>query len=93
MLLLIIYALLTGSNLISLFLGLPYHSFFTPLLTLFAFSFAILHGWQNLSWKQTLLLLALTFGISLLFECVGVATGWLARSIDLKQRLLQSLFS
>jgi putative membrane protein len=42
---------------------------------LIAFSFAILHGSQNLGWKQTLLLLALTFTISLLFECVGVATG------------------
>ena len=74
--LLIIYALLTFYTLLSPFLGLPYHTFFTPLLTLLAFSFAILHGLQNLGWKQTLLLLVLTFGISLLFECVGVATGW-----------------
>jgi carotene biosynthesis associated membrane protein len=74
-LILIIYALLTVYTLVSLFLGLPYHSIFTPLLTLLAFSFAILHGGQNLGWKQTLLLLVLTFAISLLFECVGVATG------------------
>ena len=74
--LLIIYALLTTYTLVSLYLGVPYHPFFTPLLTLLAFSFAILHGWQNLGWKQTLLLLLLTFAISLLFECVGVATGW-----------------
>lgn len=74
--LLIIYALLTIYTLLSPFLGLPYHPFFTPLLTLLAFCFALLHGSQNLGWKSTLLLLALTFAISLLFECVGVATGW-----------------
>jgi putative membrane protein len=74
--LLIIYALLTFYTLLSPFLGLPYHPLFTPLLTLLAFSFAILHASQNLGWKQMLLLLALTFGISLLFESVGVATGW-----------------
>jgi uncharacterized membrane protein len=70
-----IYALLIGFNLLSLALGLPYHAFFTPVLTLLAFTFAILHGSQYLGWKQTLLLLILTFAISLLFECVGVATG------------------
>ena len=74
--LLIIYALLTPYTVMSPFLGLPYHPFFTPLLTLLAFSFAILHGSQSLGWKHTLLLLVLTFAISLLFECVGVATGW-----------------
>jgi putative membrane protein len=74
---LILYALLTLYTLIGPSLGLPYHPFFTPLLTLFAFSFALLHGSQNLGWKHTLLLLGLTFSISLLFECVGVATGWI----------------
>ena len=74
--LLIIYALLTFYTLLSPFLGLPYHPFFTPLLTLLAFCFALLHGSQSLGWKPTLLLLVLTFAISLLFESVGVATGW-----------------
>jgi uncharacterized membrane protein len=74
--LLILYALLTFYTLLSPFLGLPYHPVFTPLLTLLAFTFALLHGTQNLGWKHTLLLLLLTFAISLLFECVGVATGW-----------------
>ncbi len=75
-LILIIYALLTAYTLVSLFVGVPYHSFFTPLLTLLAFIFAILHSCQNLGWKQALLLLVLTFAVSLLFECMGVATGW-----------------
>jgi len=74
-LVLIIYILLTVYTLVSLFIGIPYHPFFTPLLTLLAFVFALLHGSQNLGWKHTLLLLALTFGVSLLFESVGVATG------------------
>ncbi len=73
---LIIYALLTSYSLISLLVGIPYHSFFTPLLTLLAFIFALLHSYLNLGWKQAALLLALTFAVSLLFECVGVATGW-----------------
>ncbi len=73
---LVLYVLLTSYTLVSLFVGLPYHNFFTPLLTLLAFVFAILHSYQNLGWKQALLLLVLTFGVSLLFECVGVATGW-----------------
>ena len=72
-----LYALLTAYTLVSLLFGVTYQPFFTPLLTLLAFSFAVLHGWQNLGWKQTLLLLALTFAISLLFESVGVATGWI----------------
>ena len=75
-LLLTIYVLLTIYTLVSLFIGVPYHSFLTPLLTLLAFSFALLHSYQNLGWKHALLLLALTFGVSLLFESVGVATGW-----------------
>ncbi len=75
-LVLIIYALLTAYSLASLFAGLPYHSFFTPLLTLLAFIFAILHSYQNLGWKHALVLLGLTFAVSLLFECVGVSTGW-----------------
>ena len=75
-LILIIYALLTAYTLVNLFIGIPYHPFFTPLLTLLGFSFALLHGSQNLGWRRTLMLLVLTFTISLLFESVGVATGW-----------------
>jgi uncharacterized membrane protein len=74
-LILILFALLTIYNLVSLYAGVPYQPFFTPLLTVLAFTFAVQHGSQNLGWKRTLLLLLLTFGISLLFECVGVATG------------------
>jgi uncharacterized membrane protein len=74
-LILVIYALLTIYKLVSMYVGVPYQPFFTPLLTLLAFTFALQHGSQNLGWKRMLLLLVLTFAISLLFECVGVATG------------------
>jgi len=74
-LILIIFVLLTIYNIVSMYAGVPYQPFFTPLLTLLAFTFAVQHGSQNLGWKHTLLLLVLTFAISLLFECVGVATG------------------
>jgi uncharacterized membrane protein len=74
-LILAVFIALTIYNLVSLYAGMPYQPFFTPLLTVLAFTFAIQHGSQNLGWKRTLLLLLLTFTISLLFECVGVATG------------------
>jgi uncharacterized membrane protein len=74
-LILAVFIVLTIYNLVSLYAGMPYQPFFTPLLTVLAFTFAIQHGSQNLGWKRTLLLLFLTFTISLLFECVGVATG------------------
>jgi uncharacterized membrane protein len=47
----------------------------TTLMTVLAFTFALLHGSVRLGWGRTLLLVGLTFGISLLFESVGVATG------------------
>jgi uncharacterized membrane protein len=43
---------------------------------LLTFLFALLHSADRLGWKHSLLLMGLTFTISLLFECVGVATGW-----------------
>jgi uncharacterized membrane protein len=72
---LVIYTILIIYTLVSLVIGVAYHPTFTPVLTLLAFSFALLHGWQNMGWKRTLLLFILTFGISLLFETVGVSTG------------------
>ena len=47
----------------------------TPITTLTGFSFALLHASQRLGWKKALILLAFVFGVSLLFESVGVATG------------------
>ncbi len=49
----------------------------TTMLTVLAFTFALLHGAVSLGWGRILLLVGLTFGISLLFESVGVATGYI----------------
>jgi putative membrane protein len=73
--LLLVYALLTAYTLVGGFFGVRYQPFFTPLLTLLAFLFALLHAGQRLGWGRSLLLLGLTFGVSLLFESVGVTTG------------------
>jgi putative membrane protein len=48
-----------------------------PLLTLNAFIFAVVHAQISLGWSRALLLLGLTFGVSLLYESVGVVTGWI----------------
>lgn len=49
--------------------------FVIPLVTLLSFTFALLHGNEHFGWKRNLLLLGLTFAISLVFECLGVKTG------------------
>jgi uncharacterized membrane protein len=74
--LLVVYGALVAYTTVSALLGYRTHPFFTPLLSLLSFSFALLHGSVRLGWRKALLLLALTFSISLLFESVGVATGW-----------------
>lgn len=73
--LLLIYAALSAYTVLGGFFGVRYNPLFTPLLTLFAFTFALVHGTQRMGWRRALLLLSLTFGVSLLFESVGVATG------------------
>ncbi len=73
--LLIFYALLTVYPIISLAFGMTPMGILTPITTLVGFAFALLHAGQRLGWERALRLLALVFGISLLFESVGVATG------------------
>lgn len=73
--LLAIYAVLTAYLVVDYFFANRYRAIFTPLMTLLAFTFALLHGSQRMGWRRTLLLLGVTFGVSLLFESVGVATG------------------
>ena len=73
--LLIVYAALTVYTVASGFLGQRYQPFFTPLLSLLAFLFALLHASLRIGPRRGLLLLILTFSVSLLFESVGVLTG------------------
>ncbi len=66
--LLVLYALLT-----------VYSAFGRPLVQLAPLvgsAFALLHAGQREGWRGALRLLLLVFGVSLLFESVGVATGW-----------------
>jgi putative membrane protein len=74
-LLLILYALLTAYPQVSLALGASPMGIMTPITTLAGFTFALLHACQREGWTRALRLLALVFGVSLLFESVGVATG------------------
>ena len=75
--LLAVYALVVAYIVLGFFFGVEYRSFFTPLSTLIAFIFAVDHSSQRLGWGRALLLLGLTFAVSLFFESVGVATGWI----------------
>ena len=74
-LVLFLYAGLTVYTILRLILKETPSPILTPLLTSLAFVFAGLHAFQRAGWKRMLLLLGLCFGISLLFESVGVATG------------------
>jgi putative membrane protein len=73
--LLAVYTLLTVFSVARAALGARPMSFLTPLTTLIGFCFALLHAGQREGWGRALRLLALVFGVSLLFESVGVATG------------------
>ena len=73
--LLIIYAIASGAVVVYGMVGGRVPPTVTTLLTVLAFAFALLHGSVRLGWSKILLLVGLTFGISLLFESVGVATG------------------
>ena len=70
------YALMTGYSIVSVALGKELFSLFTPLTTLAGFIFALLHAGRREGWRRALLLLASVFLISLFFESLGVATGW-----------------
>ncbi len=72
LILLVLYALVTVYSILGQPLGpIPANTF--PLV---GFAFALLHAGQREGWGGALRLLALVFGVSLLFESVGVATGW-----------------
>lgn len=74
-LLLALYTVLAVFATARLALGLASLPYFTQLLTLLAFGFALTHGSQRLGWRWALALLAITFAVSLTLESVGVATG------------------
>jgi uncharacterized membrane protein len=71
-----LYAIIVAYIVLSFFFGIEYRPFLMPMATLIAFIFAIDHSSQRLGWRWALILLGCTFIVSLIFECVGVATGW-----------------
>ncbi len=73
--LLVLFILISVYAVMAFHFHLPFPLAMTPLTTLLGFSFALLHASQRNGWKRTLLLLGLTFVVSLTFESVGVATG------------------
>jgi putative membrane protein len=72
-----VFALLTTLMVVRMMLGQsnPNWTIFTTTITCFLFAF--LHAGIRLGWKHALTLVALCFGISLLMETLGVATGWI----------------
>jgi len=74
--LLFLYALMTVYSIVGRPLKIAPSGVITPLVTLTGFAFAILHTGQREGWGRAMRLLALVFGVSLLFESVGVATDW-----------------
>lgn len=75
--LLILYGAFSAYASLTPLLGLPsMGKLVMPPLTLLAFTFALAHARLRLGCSRTLLLLGLSFGVSLLYESVGVATGW-----------------
>ncbi len=75
LILLILYGLIVLYATVALAVGGPVPAFIVPIGTLTGFSFCLLHAGDRLGWKYALLLLAFVFGVSLLFESLGVATG------------------
>jgi uncharacterized membrane protein len=76
-LLLIAFGAVTFYHLIALAWGWPNPFWLMPLNTLLQWGFALAHALPTLGRRRALLLLGLTFGISLTLEAVGVATGWI----------------
>lgn len=76
--LLVLYAAFTLYVSLGPLLGFPtVHGHSVPWLTLIATTFAITHALTYIGWRNTFILFALTYTVSLLFESVGVATGWI----------------
>ena len=70
------YLLVTIYSVAVIAFSLPQLFPITPVSTLLAFSFAILHSGLREGWRKTAFLAVIVFLTGLVFESVGVATGW-----------------
>lgn len=75
--LLFTYAVLTCYSMVLAVLKTPQPFPITPVSTLLAFGFAILHAAQREGPRRAFLLAILVFLTGLTFESIGVATGWI----------------
>lgn len=87
-----LYCLLMAYFVIRPVLGLPFVPVLLILSTLALFGFSVGHAVWSLGGRQALLFLGLTFGISLLFESVGVLTGWVYGPYHYTDRLGLKVF-
>ncbi len=71
----ILFILLILSTIVIIGIGASFPMILTPLTTMTGFFFALLHASQRLGWKNAMILLGLSFVVSLFFESLGVATG------------------
>jgi len=74
-LMLLIYAVLIIFGVGSAYFGYKLPGYITGLTTMFGFTFVFLHSFKQLGLVKTILLVSLTFVVSMIFEAVGVATG------------------
>ena len=74
--LLFTYGVLTGYGMLLAAMRLPAPFPLTPVSTLLAFAFAILHAGQRVGWKKMLVMVVVVVLTGLTFESIGVATGW-----------------
>jgi len=72
-----VYIVVSIYVLLRALVGLSFQILPAILLSLLGFSFALLHASTRQGWRNAFLFLGLTVVISLLFESIGVATGWL----------------
>jgi putative membrane protein len=72
-----VYAALTGLTLVVLAQGLPFQIWLVILYPLVGFSFCLAHALERLGARRAMIFLGLTLAVSLFFETLGAATGWI----------------
>ena len=57
--------------------GLKVHFTWVAVSTVAFFVFAVLHALLSVGWRHTVVFVAISFGVSLLFELLGTSRGWI----------------
>ncbi|MCB9135027.1 MAG: carotenoid biosynthesis protein [Anaerolineales bacterium] len=86
------YTLLMGYFILQPLFNLPFSPFLLSFTTLFCFFFSLGHAMWSLGGRQAGWFLLITFAISLLFESVGVLTGWVYGPYHYTDRLGYKIF-